>query len=254
MNEASLVGRSALVTGAGVNIGRAVALALAARGANVAVNCLRNRARAEAVAEEIRAYGVDAVVLPGDVSAPEVATELIDQAAARLGSLDILVSNVGSRPFQPLLSITAEDWQRVINTNLNAAFYLARAALPHMCRASWGRIILISGSDVLLPIPNRAHVTVSKSGLSALARAIALEFGAHGVTANTVAPGWIDTERDLANYPDYDAQKRHLLETLPLRRLGRVEDIANACVYLASPMGAYVTGQAIHVNGGEAMG
>lgn len=254
MNETSLAGRSALVTGAGINIGRAIALGLAARGAKVAINCLRNIERAEAVARDVRAHGVDAIVLPGDVSVPEIATQIVDDAAARFGSVDILVSNVGSRPHQPFMSITAKDWQRVINTNLNAAFYLSHAALRHMCRNSWGRIILISGSDVLLPIPNRAHVTVSKTALCALARAIALEFGTHGVTANTVAPGWIDTERDLANYPDYDSQERHLLESLPLGRLGRPEDIANACIYLASAMGEYVTGQVIHVNGGEAMG
>lgn len=248
-----LTGRTAIVTGSGQNIGRAISLKLAQAGANVVINGLHDRRKIERVAEEVRQIGCGALAILADVGNPEAVSALVSEAAGRFGTVDIAVSNVAVRPFQPFLDISLADWNRVLNTNLNSAFYLAQAVLPHMKERGWGRIIHISGSDAVFAIPNRAHVLASKAAVHALAKAIALEFGPCGVTANTVAPGWIETERDLRNYPNYEETVQHLRATLPLRRLGSVDDVANACLYLASELGAFVTGQMLHVNGGEFM-
>ncbi|WP_162913209.1 SDR family oxidoreductase [Rhodospirillaceae bacterium SYSU D60014] len=253
MDEKPLQGRTAIVTGSGQNIGKAIALRFAAAGANVVINGHRDQAKIEAVADEARGLGVEALARLADVGDPEAVSRLVCDAVARFGAVDIAVSNVALRPFQPFLEISVADWNRILNINLNAAFYLARAVLPQMQERRWGRILHIAGSDAVFAIPNRAHVLASKAAVHALAKAIALEFGPYGITANTVAPGWIETARDMKNYPDYEATVRQLRETIPLRRLGRVEEVANACLYLASDLGSFVTGQMLHVNGGEVM-
>lgn len=250
--ERLLQGRTALVTGAGQNIGKAIALALAGAGANVVVNGRQNRDSLESVVKQAEALGVDALAVLTDVSDPNAVAQMVEHAALHFGSVDISVSNVGVRPHQPFLEITPEDWNSVLATNLSPAFYLARAALPHMVRGGWGRIIHISGRDGFFPKANRAHNVTCKAGLHALAKAIALEFGQHGVTANTVAPGPINTERDLANYPDFDEMTREWRKTIPLGRLGTVEEVADACLFLSASAG-FTSGQLLHVNGGESM-
>lgn len=251
--EKPLAGRTAIVTGSGQNIGRAIALAFASAGANVVINGRHDRAKIESVAEQARRAGVEAVAVLADVGDPAAVSDLVDSAAGRLGRLDIAVSNVSIRPHQPFLDISVDDWRKVVNTNLNSAFYLARAILPHMKERGYGRIIHISGSDGFFPVGNRAHVVVAKAGVHALTKAIALEFGPYGITANTVAPGWIDTPRDPKDYPDYDAILRKILQSIALRRLGTVDEVSQACLYLASDAAAFVTGQVLHVNGGEFM-
>ena len=248
-----LKGRTAIVTGSGQNIGKAIALALARAGANVVVNGLHDQTKIDTVAAEIRALGVDACAILADAADPDAIAGVVDQTINRFGSLDIAVSNVGIRPYQAFTEISIDDWHRVINVDLNAAFYLARAAVPHMRKRGWGRIIHLSGSEWLFPWPNRAHVNVAKAGLIALAKSIALELGPHGITANCICPGWIDTVRETKNYPQLEEQLQHARATLPLRHIGTVDDIANACLYLVSEMGRYVTGQTLYVNGGEVM-
>lgn len=253
MSENSLYGKTAIVTGSGQNIGRAIALRLAAAGANLVINGLQDQRKLEAVAEEIRQMGGHVLPVMADVSDADEVSRMVDHALLQFGAVDVAVSNVSIRPAQKLLDISVADWNRVLGTNLASAFYLAKLVLPHMQERRWGRIIHISGSDAVFPIPNRAHVLASKAGVHALSKAIALEFGPYGVTANTVAPGWIETSRDMRNYPEYEETVRKLKATLPLRQLGTVQDVANACLYLASDMGTYVTGQMLHVNGGEYM-
>ena len=248
-----LKGRTAIVTGSGQNIGKAIALALARAGANVVVNGLHDQTKIDTVAAEIRALGVDACAILADAADPDAIAGVVDQTINRFGSLDIAVSHVGIRPYQAFTEISIDDWHRVINVDLNAAFYLARAAVPHMRKRGWGRIIHLSGSEWLFPWPNRAHVNVAKAGLIALAKSIALELGPHGITANCICPGWIDTIRETKNYPQLEEQLQHARATLPLRHIGTVDDIANACLYLVSEMGRYVTGQTLYVNGGEVM-
>lgn len=252
-SEKPLRGRTAIVTGSGQNIGKAIALALAAAGANVTINGLRDREKIDAVANEARALGVGALAVLADVGDPGAVASMVAATVREFGSADIAVSNVAIRPHQPFLEITADDWQRVVNTNLNAAFYLAHAVLSHMVQRRWGRLIHISGRDGFMPKANRAHNVTCKAALHGLAKAIAVEFGPHGITANTVAPGPTVTERDLSNYPDYQAMEKEWIAAMPLRRMATVEDIAAACAYLASDAAGYITGQLLHLNGGMLM-
>lgn len=188
-----------------------------------------------------------------DVGDAQAVKAMVDATLGRFGSVDIAVSNVSVRLHQPFLEISVDDWQRVLNTNLNSAFYLARACLPHMVERHWGRVIHISGRDGFFPKPNRAHNVTCKAGTYALAKAIAVEFGPHGITANAVAPGIVETTRDLTHYPDAGLGFEARRNAMPMQRFGDVDDIAGACTYLCSQAGGYMTGQILHVNGGEFM-
>jgi NAD(P)-dependent dehydrogenase (short-subunit alcohol dehydrogenase family) len=252
-SERPLAGRTALVTGSGRNIGRAIALAFGQQGANVVVNGHRDREALERVVEELRAVGAEGRVALADVGDPASVQAMVDDAAQAFGGVDILVSNASVRLHQPFLEITPEDWQRIINTNLSASFYLARACLPGMAARGWGRVIHISGRDGFTAQPNRAHNIACKAGVVALAKAIAVEFGPFGVTANAIGPGVIDTVRDAAHYPGYVESFEARRQAIPVRRLGRVEDIAGACLYLCGEDGGFVSGQSLHLNGGEFM-
>jgi len=247
-----LAGRTALVTGSGRNLGRGIALGFARAGANVVLNGRHDLQALEAVAEEARGFGVRAACILADVSDAAQVQRMVDEAIATFGSVDISVQNVGLRPRQSFLEISVEDWHRVLETSLSSAFYLARAVLPSMREKRWGRIIHISGRDGFFAYANRAHNITAKAGLHALAKAIAVEFGEFNITANTVAPGKMDTLRDERHYPNYKALWAKAVETMPLRRLGTAEDAAQVCLFLASP-DSWVTGQLIHLNGGESM-
>jgi len=251
--EKPLAGKTALITGAGQNIGRGIALLFAQSGANVVVNGRHNREAVESVAREVRERGVEAMPVLADIGDPEAVQDMVDQAVQRFGAVDILVANAAIRPHEAFLKITPAEWNRVLNNNLSSAFYLARAAVPGMQARKWGRIIHISGHDGFVGRANRAHNVTCKAGIFALSKAIAVEFGPDGITANTVSPGMINTTRDPRNYPDYEARAQKRLQVIPVRRRGTVEDIAEACLYLASDAGGFVTGQVIHVNGGEDM-
>ncbi|MBV7486829.1 SDR family NAD(P)-dependent oxidoreductase [Bordetella sp. BOR01] len=248
----SLQGRTVLVTGSGRNLGRGIALGFARQGANVVLNGHRDMDALRSVAAEVQALGAQALCALADVTQPDQVQAMVDQALQRFGSVDIAVSNVGLRPRQAFLDITVEDWRRVIETSLSSAFYLARAVLPSMRDKRWGRIIHISGRDGFFTYANRAHNVTAKAGLHSLAKAIAVEFGEYNVTANTIAPGKMDTIRDEANYPNYRALWAEAVKTMPLRRLGNADDVADCCLYLAAQT-SYVTGQLIHLNGGESM-
>ena len=248
----TLAGRTAVVTGSGRNIGRAVALGFAAEGASVVVNGHRDRGQIDAVVEEIEAVGSRAVGVLADVSDPDQVARLVASAAEAFGPVDVAVSNVGIRLRQPFEEITVDDWQRVMAVNLSSAFYLARFTLPAMRERGWGRIIHISGYDGWTGhIDQRAHNVAAKAGMHGLTKAIAREYGLHGVTANTVAPGAIATRRDAGQYGHIDLDD--VRKRLAVPHFGRPEDVAAACVYLAGDSGRFVTGQVIHVNGGEFM-
>ena len=249
----SLAGHTAFVSGSGKNIGKAIVLEFARRGANVVVNGHTHRDQVEKVVEQARAMGVKAVAAMADVSDPGQVESAVAAAANAVGAIDIAVSNVGVRLHQPFMSISPPDWDRIIKTNLSSAFYLAHAVLPGMQAKKWGRIIHISGRDGFFVKENRAHNVAAKAGLHALAKAIALGFGPFGITANTVAPGITDTDRDLSQYPDHKAHRARRIPALPARRAGTVAEIAAACAYFASEDAGYVTGALLHVNGGEFM-
>ena len=249
---APLAGRTALVTGSGRNIGCAIAHALARSGANVVLNGRRDMEALKKVAQEVEAYGVQAMCVLADVSKPDDVQQMVDTVLARFGKIDIAVSNVGLRPHQAFLDITVEDWRSVLETSLSSAFYLARCVIPSMKENRWGRIIHISGRDGFFTFANRAHNVTAKAGLHSLAKAIAIEFGEYGITANTIAPGKTDTERDEKNYPGYQQKWAEAAKVMPLRRLGTPEDIAEACLYFTCG-GGYATGQLLHLNGGESL-
>lgn len=248
-----IAGKTALVTGSGRNIGRAIAIALAQQGANVVVNGHRDKNAVDGVVEEIKKAGGHSMGIMADVSNHDEVAAMVDKTAREFGSVDIVVSNVGIRRMQPFLEISVDDWNEVLGSNLSPAFYLARNAIPLMQQRKWGRIILISGFDGFWgQITQRAHNVTCKAGLHGLAKAIAREFGPDGITANTVVPGAIDTVRDWSQYAHQPA-KEEIEKQIPVRRFGAPSEIAAACTYLSSDGGGFVSGQAIHVNGGHYM-
>jgi len=247
-----LAGRTAIVTGSGQNIGKAIALHFARAGANVVVNGHRNQAAIDAVVKEVEALGVKGLACLADVSDANAIADMVKKAQDKFGGVDIAVSNVSVRLHQPFFDISLEDWDKTLRSNLSSAFYLARAVLPGMQKAKWGRIIHISGEDGWQGhIPGRAHNMVCKAGVHAFSKAVGIEFAADGITANTVSPGSIETTRDWSQYPKNWREMR--LGQIPMKRIGRVDDIAMACVYLAGDSGAFLSGQVIHVNGGQFM-
>ena len=251
-----LEGKVALVTGSGRNIGKAIALALADEGASVVVNGLQNRANVEEVAKLIEDRGGRAYPVLADVSDPEQVGRMMDEVSAALGPVGVLVHNAAVRPHKPLTEFTNEEWRLVMGVDLDAAFYLSRAALPQMVEAGAGSIIAISGMAAFGVRKDSAAVAAAKAGLLGLMRGIAFDYGKLGVRANVVAPGSIDTERfDQHAYaagqpavivPD-DLSRR---QNIPMGRLGMPEEVAAACVFLASDDGGYTTGHTLHVGGG----
>jgi NAD(P)-dependent dehydrogenase (short-subunit alcohol dehydrogenase family) len=250
--NAPLADRTAIVTGSGRNIGRGIAIALARAGANVVVNGHRDREAVDRVVDEIVAGGGRAIGVMADVSDHAAVAAMVATAADRFGAVDIAVSNVAFRPKQPFLEISIEDWHRVLDTNLSSAFYMARAVIPGMRARRWGRIIHISGFDGFWGhVTERAHNVACKAGVHGLTKALAREFGADGITVNTVAPGAIDTVRDWSQYAHQE--KARIESEIPIGRFGRIEEMAHACEFLCHPDGQFVTGQVIHVNGGHYM-
>lgn len=248
----SFSNRTAIVTGSGRNIGRAMALSLAAQGASVVVNGHSDRAAVEAVVDEIKSSGGRAMAFMADVSQDQEVAEMVKATVAEFGSVDIAVSNVGIRRKQAFLDISPQDWDTVMQTNLTPAFYIARHVIPHMQARRWGRIVLISGFDGFWgQVTERAHNITAKAGLHGLAMALAREFGADGITVNTIAPGAIDTVRD---WSQYTHQLRAQLEKeIPLGRYGKPDEVAAACDLLCSERGGFISGQVLHVNGGHYM-
>ena len=249
---ASFTGRTAIVTGSGRNIGRAIALALAEGGAKVVVNGHSDREAVDAVVAEIRRAGGKALGVMADVSVHDEVDELVRKTVDAFGSADIAISNVGIRRKQAFLDISLDDWQTVLANNLSPAFYLARNVIPHMRAQKWGRIIHISGFDGFWgQVTERAHNITCKAGLHGLAKALAREFGRDGITANSVVPGAIDTVRDWSQYAHQE--KSRIESEIPCGRFGKTDEVAAACVFLCAETGAFVSGQAIHVNGGHYM-
>jgi 3-oxoacyl-[acyl-carrier protein] reductase len=243
----ALEGKVALVTGAGRNIGRTIALRLAADGAAVVVNGRSDRAAVDAVVGEIEATGGRAVGLMADVSDRRAVGQMVEGAVGTLGGLDIVVSNAGLRRQTPFLDMSFEEWREILSVALDGAFILAQAAAPHIIRRGGGAIVALSGVSTHVGAPNRCHVSASKSGLEGLMRALAIELAPHRITCNCVAPGAIDTVRGASA----GALPGTLVDSnIPLRRKGSVDEIAAMVRHLAGPEGRYITGQTIHVNGG----
>lgn len=239
--------RTALVTGSGQNIGRAVALALAADGFNVVVNGLTKRVPCEETAEAARAHGVEAVVAMGDCGTAEGCAQVAGTGISRFGAIDVLVHNAAIRPSSPFLEMDEAEWRRVMDVNLNGSFWLARLCLPGMVAAGWGRIVTFAGMNAMHGYNGRAHVSVSKHGNWGLAKALAKEFGPRGITANIVSPGPIRSDHD---DPAMTAHIKAQASSIPVGRLGEPDEVAAAVSLLASAKGAFINGQMLQVNGG----
>lgn len=254
-NGSRLRGKTALITGASRNIGRAIALAFAAEGADLVLNTRANGAELDAVADECGKAGVRIVSVLADVADADAVESMVRRGTAELGGIDVLVCNAAIRPHKSITDTTIEEWHRVLAVDLHSAFYLARAVVPAMKEKKRGSIIALGGLSSLTGRPNTAAVTTAKTGLLGLVRALAAELGPFGIRANMVVPGFIDTERRYAEwYPEHSEVppgSPRQIENIPLRRLGRPEDIAEACVYLASDASSYVTGDELRVMGGR---
>jgi 3-oxoacyl-[acyl-carrier protein] reductase len=242
--------KTALITGSGQNIGRGIAHELAKAGHNIVVNGSRNRKAAETVAEEVRELGVDASVAMGNVGVREEAELVVKSAADAFGGIDILVNNAAIRPHGPFLEIEAEDWQNVINVNMNGPIWLARAALPFMIKNGWGRVIHFTGMNAQRGYPGAGFVSVSKHALWGLTKALAVEFGPSGITSNIISPGTFPPDdENIETNENYQL----LLKNNPSGRLGKPNDIGGMIAYLCSENGGFVNGQMLQINGGVVM-
>ena len=245
-----LAGRVAIVTGAGRNIGRAIALALADAGAAVAVNGRANRAEVDAVVAEIESRGGRALALMADVSDEAAVQRMVGAVADRLSRIDILVNNAAVRPEKPFESLSLADWRAVHSVILDGAFLTVKAALPHLKASGSGAIINIGGLSAHTGARQRAHVLAAKSGLIGFTKALACDLAGDGITANCVVPGLIDTVRAPGTKPPQHHQSSKTL----VGRSGTPQDIAAAVRFLAGPEARYITGQSLHVNGGAYLG
>lgn len=245
-----LGGKVALVTGASRGIGAGIAERLAAQGARVIVNHRTSAQRAEEVVERIRQAGGEAVVIQADVSQGSEAQRLIKEAIGSWEGLDILVNNAGTTRDMIIMMLKEDDWDTVIRTNLNSVFYCSKAAVRHMMRKRYGRIINITSVVGLAGQSGQTNYAASKAGIIGFTKSLAKEVGSRGITVNAVAPGFVPTAlTDVLS----EEQRALAIEMTPLGRLGSVEDVANAVAFLASDEASYITGQVLSVDGGLVM-
>jgi len=252
VDDSPLTDRAALVTGAGRNIGRAIALALAEAGARVAVNVRASRDEGQAVVSEIAARGGDALLVPADVTQRTQVDSMITAIAERFGRLDILVNNAAVRREAAFADLSYADWHEAYAVCVDGAFHCTQAALPLLRESNAGAVINIGGLTAHTGATRRAHVVTAKAALGGLTRALAHELAQFGITVNCVAPGLIDTVRDGASASANPAH--HALHKTLVGRRGRPDEVADAVVWLAGPGARYITGQTVHVNGGAYLG
>ena len=247
MDSTPLKGKVALVTGAGRNIGRAIARALADAGAKVTVNVRASHDEGQAVVDEIAARGGEAMLVAADVTQRAEVDAMIDAIARRFGRLDIVVNNAAVRHEIAFAELTYADWRAAQTVCVDGAFHCTQAALPWLRDSRAGAVINIGGMTAYTGAAMRAHVVTAKAALGGFTRALAHELAPFGITVNCVSPGMVDTVRKRA--PAHHADRQSLLG-----RRGRVDEIASAVVWLGGPGARYVTGQTIHVNGGAYLG
>jgi len=244
-----LSGKVAIVTGAGRNIGRAIAHQLAQAGAAVVVNARANQAEADAVVREIEAAGGKAMAVLADVGDAAAVEAMAQTALTRFGRIDILVNNASLRREQPIDQMSYADWREVMDVTLDSAFHGVHACLPAMKKAGGGTIINIGGMSAHIGSKHRAHVMTAKAGLVGFTRALAHDLATDRITANCVVPGAIDTTRSGASKPAH-----HLTHGTITGERGKPDDVAAMVRFLCGPGGRFVTGQTIHVSGGAYLG
>ncbi len=244
-----LSNRVAIVTGSGQGIGQAIALKLAEVGATIVINDIGEAASINSVAEEIRAMNRESLAILADVSLSSDADRLVEETIAAFGRVDILVNNVGITRDQLLLRMSDEDWDKVITVNLKSVFLCTRAVLRHMIKQRWGRIISIASIIGIVGNAGQANYASAKAGIIGFTRTIAKEVASRGITANAIAPGFIDT--GLTQQLE-ENQRQELQKRIPLGYLGTPRDVAEAVAFLASEEARYITGQVLNVDGGMA--
>jgi len=247
--SSELAGKVAIVTGAGRNIGRAIARQLAQAGAAVVVNARSNQAEADAVVREIEAAGGKAMAVLADVGDAAAVEAMAQTALKRFGRIDILVNNASLRREKPIDQMSYADWREVMDVTLDAAFHSVHACLPAMQKSGGGTIINIGGMSAHIGSKHRAHVMTAKAGLVGFSRALAHDLAADHITANCVVPGAIDTTRSGASKPAH-----HLTHGTITGERGKPDDVAAMVRFLCGPGGRFVTGQTIHVSGGAYLG
>lgn len=245
-----LDGKCALVTGASRGIGRAVALKLASEGAKVALNFAGNEAAANAVCEEIKSAGGQAILVKADVSDEAAVQQMVQTVAEAFGRIDILVNNAGITRDGLLARMKEEDWDAVLSTNLKGVFLTTKAATKLMMKQRAGRIVNMASVVGVTGNAGQANYSAAKAGVIGFTKTIAKELASRGITANAVAPGFIDT--DMTSVLS-DKAKEAALSGIPLGRMGTPEDIAAAVLFLVSDQASYITGQVLNVDGGMVM-
>ncbi|MBQ7219849.1 MAG: 3-oxoacyl-[Synergistaceae bacterium] len=240
----------ALVTGASRGIGRAIALELGRNGFDVAVNYNRSSEQADSLCAELKAMGVNAGAFQADVSVQEDVTRLFTEIKASMGAVSILVNNAGITRDNLLMRMKPEDWQAVINANLNSCFYCTQAAIRDMAKARYGRIINIASVVGLTGNAGQANYAASKAGIIGFTKSAAREYAARGITANAIAPGFIDTDMTGILKPEV---KDAIMKSIPIGKMGSPEDVAKAVLFFAREESSYITGQVLAVDGGMTM-
>lgn len=245
-----LKGKTAVVTGASRGIGRAIAIKLAKLGANIVVNYRNSVDAVQEVVKEIEALGVKALAVQADISSYSDVEFMMKKCIEEFGSLDILVNNAGITKDGLLMRMKEEDFDSVIDINLKGAFNCTRHVSAIMLKQRRGRIINISSVSGITGNAGQVNYSSAKAGIIGMTKAVAREFASRGITCNAVAPGYIQTDMTKA-LPE--KVKDVIMNTIPLKRLGMPEDVANAVAFLASEEAAYITGQVINVDGGMVM-
>jgi 3-oxoacyl-[acyl-carrier protein] reductase len=245
-----LTGKVAIVTGAGRNIGRAIALALAEGGASVVINARSNRAEADAVAREIESAGGKALVHVGNVADAAEVQAMADAAVKKFGGIDILINNAALRGEKPFAEMSYAEWREILDVTLDGAFHCAKACLPALRKSGAGSIVNIGGLSAHTGAGDRAHVVTAKAGIIGFTRALAHDLASDGITVNCVVPGLIGTPR-LKDRPE---PAHHLTHQTISGERGRPEDVAATVRFLCGPGARYINGQAIHANGGAYLG
>jgi len=251
LTQLPLSGKLALVTGASRGIGRGIALELAHEGANVIVNYIEQGDKAIQVSREIEAFGRRSLAVRADVSKENDVRLMHDRVMESFeGGVDILVNNAGIHHHLKSWEISSEEWRRVMGVNVDGAFLCTNAFTPEMKDRKWGRVINISSSDAFTGTDHELHYGTSKAALLGFTRALALELAPYNITVNTIAPGWFET--DMTSWLVGESRKE-ALKRIPLGRIGQPREIGYVAAFLASDKASFITGQTIHINGGEAI-
>ncbi|WP_279222263.1 3-oxoacyl-[acyl-carrier-protein] reductase [Anaerophilus nitritogenes] len=245
-----LEGKTAIVTGGSRGIGKAIALKLADLGANIVVNYTSNPQKAEEVVEEIKKIGREAIALKADVSNSEEVAEFIKEVESKFESIDILINNAGITKDNLLMRMKEEDWDQVISINLKGTYNCTKAVTKKMMKQRSGKIVNVASVVGVTGNAGQANYAASKAGVIGFTKSIAKELGSRGINVNAVAPGFIQT--DMTEILS-DEVKKQIMDQIPMKELGKAEDVANAVAFLCMDESKYITGQVLHIDGGMAM-